>query len=307
MRRSIILLAFALAASAVHAQRHSGSPPTAPARPAPPPVAVSSGLGAIQFAEVNYGVPAPQSLTRQLRIDDERTRAAALSAVGAPGQYLQRGHVGMPHSIQLEFAQLGSDEDLDAILTVELDQHIVTAILIPDGDNWRRIATLLVANTFDDTETTPSTFVRTVRSLFETNRYRAVFHADSSDPKGNYTENEAQLRVVNKRPVITISFVSSSRDCTPPPVPPTGKPAVSTGCTILHRWLQPDLSGPAPKHFLLVTATGHLSTRDTSSPLDGTIDYEAAHLRSFSCQPFYFADPTQHFEPAGPSVPCPSK
>ena len=64
-------------------------------------------------------------------------------------------------------------------------------------------------------------------------------------------------------------------------------------------------AGPIMKR--LVTATGHLSTRDTSSPLDGTIDYEAAHLRSFSCQPFYFADPTQHFEPAGPSVPCPSK
>jgi len=307
MHRSNILLAVALVATPLCAQRHSGSPPTAPPRPAPPPVAVSSGLGAIQFTEVSYGVPAPQSLTRQLRIDDDRTRAAALSAIGAPGQYLQRGHVGMPHSVQLEFAQLGTDEDLDAILTVELDQHIVTAILIPDGDNWRRIATLFVANPFNDPETIPSTFVLTERSVFEQNRYRAVFHADTADAKGNYSENEAQLRIVNKRPVITISFVSASRDCTPPPVPPTGKPSAANGCNILRRWLQPDLSGPAPKRFLLVTATGHLSTKETASPLDGTIDYEAAHLRSFSCQPFYYADSTQHFEPTGPSTSCPLK
>ena len=79
MRCSIILLAVALGSVPLCAQRHSGSPPTAPARPAPPQpiVPVSTGMGNIQVVQVNYGVPAPQSLTRQLRIDDERTRAAA--------------------------------------------------------------------------------------------------------------------------------------------------------------------------------------------------------------------------------------
>jgi hypothetical protein len=52
----------------------------------------------------------------------------------------------MPRSIQLEFVALGTDDDLDALLTVELDQHIVTAILIPDDSNWRRIATVLCAH-----------------------------------------------------------------------------------------------------------------------------------------------------------------
>src|ERR1700743_3835664 len=70
---------------AAHGQRHSGgsSPPTAPpphAGGTGPVVAVSSGMGAIQYVAVNYGVPPPQALARQLRAEDERSRAAALSA-----------------------------------------------------------------------------------------------------------------------------------------------------------------------------------------------------------------------------------
>ncbi len=307
MRRSIILLAIALGSVPLCAQRHSGSPPTAPARPAPPVpiVPVSAGAGNIQVVQVNYGVPAPQSLTRQLRIDDERTRAAALSAIGVPGQYLQRGRTAMPRSIQLEFVALGSDDDLDALLTVELDQHIVTAILIPDDSNWRRIATVLIPSTPDDPYNTPTTFVRTDRSMVERDRYRAIFHVIAPDSHDNYVENEAQLRIVNKHAVVLTSFVSASRDCTTPALP--GKPAPpSTGCNVLRRWLQGDPADPF-KHFTMVSATGRMSTKDVASPFNDQPEFEASHLRSFSCQPFIFNDPTQHFDPTGPSVPCPAK
>src|SRR5206468_3390093 len=143
--------ALVFAAPLLFAQRHGGrsSPPTAPV---PPPVVplvpVSTGLGAIQFVQVNYGVPAPQALTRQLRFDDDRTRAAALSAIGSPGQYLQHGHIPMPRAIDLQLVPLGNTDELDALLTAELDQHIVTAVLIPVEGNWRRIATLTFATPF---------------------------------------------------------------------------------------------------------------------------------------------------------------
>ena len=308
MRNSIILFAVALVAAPLCAQRHSGSPPTAP-RPAPvlPVVAASSGMGAIQFATVNYGVPAPQSLTRQLRTDDERTRASALSAIGAPSQYMQHGHTGLPHSIQLEFAALGPEDELDAILTAEFDHHIVTAILIPDGDNWRRIATILVADPFADVSTTPSTFAHTSRSLLEHDRYRVVFHAETTDGHGNYTQNEAHLRLINRQAVITTSFVSASRDCTVPP--PTGKqttPNPTAGCNVLRRWLQTDPAEPY-KQFTLVTATGRLSYKEATSPLGNAEDFDASHLRNFACQPFSFSDVTLHFEPIANSAPCPAK
>ena len=308
MRNSIILFAAALVAAPLCAQRHSGSPPTAPPRPAPvvqPVVAASSGMGGIQFATVNYAVPAPQSLTRQLRTDDERTRAAALSAIGAPSQYLQHGHTGLPHSIQLEFAALGPEDELDAILTAELDHHIVTAILIPDGDNWRRIATLFVADPFSDTSTTPSTFVRTSRSLLEHDRYRAVFQAETVDAHGNYTQNEAHLRIINKQAVITTNFVSASRDCTIPP--PTGKQASpNAGCNVLRRWLQADPAAPY-KEFMLVTATGRLSYKEATSSIGNAEAFDASHLHNFACQPFAFSDATMHFEPTAASAPCPAK
>jgi hypothetical protein len=303
MRFSFILAIIAFAGMPLSAQRHSGSPPTAPPRPpAPAPIVpISSGLGPIQFVAVNYGVPAPQSLTRQLRIDDERTRAAALSAVGAPGQYLQRGHVAMPRSVVLEFAALGSDDVLDAILTVELDQHLVTAILIPDDDNWRRIATVFVPDSADDPRSTPDTFVRTQPSILEAHRYRAVFHASLIDPKGNYLESEAQLRVINKHAVITTSFVSASRDCTVPTA--TNKKAPLVSCTILRRWLQSDPTDPF-HHFTLVTATGQEPLHETQFPLDSSRIYESSHLRTYACQPFIFSDTTEHFEPTANSAPC---
>ena len=317
VRRSLVFFAsvLAFATPQLSAQHHNGgsSPPTAPpplsfthagAVIGPQPIApVSSGMGPIQFVTVNYGVPAPQSLTRQLRSDDERTRAAALSAVGVPNQYLQRGHVGLPHSIQLEFADLGSTDDLDAMLTVELDQHIVTAILMPDGDNWHRIATVFVADSFDDPRTTPATFARTSRSEFQHDRYQVVFHAVAADGKGGYTENEAHLRIFNNRAVITISFTSASRDCSSA----TGKHADPTGgCNVVQRWLQPDPADP-DKHFNLVTATGHLSAHEATDMLGSSRIYEFAHLRSFACQPFLFSDTALRFEPTAVSGPCPTK
>jgi len=309
MRCSLILVALALAAPAVCAQRHSGSPPTAPARPAAaapqPIVPVSSGMGPLQYVAVNYGVPAPQSLTRQLRADDDRTRAAALSAVGAPGEYLARGHVGMPRSIQLEFAALSNNDDLDAILTVELDQHIVTAILVPDDSNWKRVATVSFATPFDDPHVTPSIFVHTARSFLQRGRYRVIFHADSTDPHGNYIENEAHLRVLGDKAMITMSFASASRDCNPGTAPaPAGKHPDASGCTVMRRWFTPDPADPY-HHFNLVTGTGHLSAKEAADALGVSRTYETAHLHSFSCQPYTFSDGTMRFEPTANAGPCP--
>jgi hypothetical protein len=302
MRHCVTFFALALAAAPLCAQHRSGSPPTAPARP---PVAVSTGLGPIQFAAVDYGVPAPQSLTRQMRSDDDRTRAAALSAVGVPGQYLQHGRAPMPRSIALDFVQLGPDDDLDAILTLEMDQHIVSAILIPDGDNWRRIATVFVADPFSDPTNTVSTFVRTDRSLLAHGRYSATFRATAFDGHGSMTENQAQLMVINKRAVITTSFVSAARDCSAASTT-TGRATAAAGCNVVIRYLESDTADPL-KHFTLVSASGHLSTHEATGQLGSDPIFIASHVRNFSCQPFVFSDQSLHFEPSGNSAPCPAK
>ena len=283
------------------AQRHNegSSPPTAPvvahngARPILP---VSSGMGAVQLAVVNYGVPAPQSLTRQLEDSDDRTRAASLSAIGAPAQYLEHGHIPFPQSIQLNFAALGTGDELDAILTVELDQHIVSAILLPDEGNWRRIATVLFATPFKDPSTNPGSFVHLDRSLMQQEHYRAVFRALTPLPNGDFAENEAQLRILNGRAIIITSFVDSARSC------PT-QPA-NSGCEVIHRWMQPDPADPTHR-LLLVTGTGHLTSQEAAGPLASAAQFQDAHARSFSCQPFVFSAATQHYEPAANSAPCP--
>ncbi len=304
--RLFALLAAALCVPALAVAQHHGngsSPPTAPhpttqnAGAAPHAIVpVSDGLGALQFASVNYGVPAPQSLTRQLQDDDDRTRAASLSAVGAPGEYLVRGHIPMPHSVQLEFVALGSGDELDAILTVELDQHIVSAILLPEDGNWKRIATVIDPTSFSDPTTTPYTFLHLERSLLQPDRYRAIYHAAANGPRGDFVENEAHLRILNGRAVITLSFASTARTCDSPTRP---------GCEITQRWLQADAADPAHR-FFMVTGTGWLSAKESADPLARSRVFQIAHLRTFTCQPFLYSTSTEHFEPTANAAACPA-
>jgi hypothetical protein len=308
MRPSACLFAAPLVTLCLHgaavAQRHStgASPPTAPARisgkTAQPIIPVSSGMGALQFVSVNYGVPAPQALARQLQADDERTRSSSLAAIGAPSQYLQRGHVPYPHSLHLDFVPLGTNDDLDAILTVELDQHIVSAIFLSDDGDWKRIATVLNATNFNDPTTTPSTFLRLSRSLIEQDRYRAIFRASSNAPNGDTSENEAHLRILNNRAVITISFVDSARTC-------DTSGDKHSECQLTRRWLQPDVKDDT--HFTLVTGTGHFSARELADPLAHAVTYQIAHLRKFTCQPYIFSEATLHYEPIANPTPCLAK
>jgi hypothetical protein len=299
---SLTLCCAALAPLAT-AQRHNGlsSPPTAPQQAkggaGAPIVPVSTGMGALQFVAVNYGVPAPQSLTRQLEADDDRIRAAALSAIGSPPQYLVHGHIPFPHCIQLSFAALGITDELDAVLTVELDQHIVSAILSPHGDSWSRVATLTYTTAFTDPTTTPATFITTARSLMQHERYRAVYHTTTNATSGDFTENEAHLRILNGKAVILISFVSAARTCTT-----TGKHA---GCDLIRRWLQPEPADPT-QHFLLISAAGHLNPHEVADPLASDTNVQLSHLHTFTCQPYTYSDTTQRYEPTANNGPCPA-
>ena len=117
----------------------------------------------------------------------------------------------MPRAVALDLVPIGTTDDLDALLTVELDQHLVTAVMVPIDGNWRRIASLVYATPFDNGTVTPTTWLRTARSMVQKDRYRAVFHASTGSLTGNYTENEAHLRIVNGKPIISISFESTAR------------------------------------------------------------------------------------------------
>jgi hypothetical protein len=323
----LCLLLVALAGLPASAQHHgersqpATAPPPQPVAPPPPAIIVpaSSGLGPIQFSQVNYGVPAPQALTRQLRFDDDRTRASALSALGVPAEYLQQGRIPYPHSIDLAFVELGVSEDLDALLTVELDGHIVTAVLIPVDGTWRRVATLTFATAYSDVSTTPSTWLRTARSMVQHDRYRAVFRASSGSLSGpEFSEYEASLRLFNAHAVITMSFESTARDCdlnaspgasdhaTNPPAATPNRARPPAGCELTQRWFQPDPLDPWKK-FTLVTATGHLTRGEKVLPYLSDPGEELARLRQFSCQPFVFSDTAMHFQPTAASAACRSR
>lgn len=261
---------------------------------------VSMGMGAIQFAPASASVPAPQTLTRQLAAEDERTRLGALASLGVPAQYLIHGRVPTPHSVQLDMVQLSSSDELDALLTVELDQHVVNAVLVPESmGTWKRVATLSFASSFSAGTTTPANFVRPLRSWLEPGRYRAVYHATVDSPGGDFTENEADLRIVNGHAAVVISFVSGARQCDA-----TGqlRPPHQT-CEIIQRWLEPDPLDPT-HHFTLITGVGHISAHEAEDPLSRSRNYRFTRLRSFACQPFVFSDTAMHFVPSSNSAAC---
>jgi hypothetical protein len=300
--RSLAALPLALfcIVSTASAQRHDlgSSPPTAPP---PKPVVVQQPLlpagptlGALQLSTGNYDISAPQSLAVQLQTSDDRTRTAALAAIGAPNQYVDHGRVAFPHSVRLDFLPLGASTELDAILTVELDQHLLSVILMPEDGQWHRIATVLYPTAFTNPATTLSTFLRAERSLSEPQRYTAVFHTTISTADGNLTETEVHLRILGGHAVVTTSFASSERTCDPTHQHP---------CELTQRWLQPDTGDPEHR-FLLVTATGHDKPNDAGDPIAHAETFEGSHLRTFTCQPFAFSDTTLHFEPTADPTPC---
>lgn len=309
MRRlPVLLLALIAAAVSARAQRHSGitSPPTAPPPPQaalPPPapiVPVSSGLGPLVFTQANAVEPAPESLIAQLQANDDRIRAAALSAIGAPAFYVSREHVPVPHSLQVTYAALGSAGELDAIITVELDLHLVSAILVPSGSAWRRVATISYSSNFADPTSNLGTFLRTARSLIGPDHYTAVFHAASITPDGDMTEHEAHLNVFDGHAAITISFASAERVCETPhlqPHTPHGE------CDITERWLEgePALGNGAA---ILVTVTGRVSSHDAIDPVSRMGLFDFSHNRNYECQPYLFSDETSHYEPTANSAPC---
>lgn len=294
-------------AAPLAAQRHSfgSSPPTAPpppfvhpAAPASPAAPIVQNIGPLQLISVSYGVLPPQALLRQLQSDDERTRSAALSALGAPGQYLAHGHVAFAHSMRLELAPLGNSDELDALLTVELDQHLVTAILKPDEGGWHRIGTMIYASTFGEPTANPGSFVQTARSFLQPGHYRAVFRAGVRSNNGDYFETEADLRVLSDHAVVVMSYISEARSCSDA----QGHPAHPV-CELTRRWLESD-TADSTHRVMLVTGSGRLPAHDSNDASPRSRLYLATHLRTFTCQPFQFSDTTQRFELTSAAAPC---
>jgi hypothetical protein len=295
-------LALLCAIGPATAQRHdAGSAPPTP--PLPKPLvplqtvtapAASSTLGPLQLVSANASISAPQALISELQSSDDRLRTCALAAIGAPNQYLNHNHVPFPHSIRLDYIALGNTTQLDAILTVELDQHLISAILMPEDNEWHRIATVLYPIAFSDIPTTPSAFLHEDRSLTENKRYAAIFRATSNTATGDFTESEAHVRILNGHAVVTLSFASTERTCDPTHQHP---------CDFTERWLQPDTTDPEHR-FLLVTATGHVKPPEASDPIAHSETFETAHLRTFTCQPFEFSDTSLHFESTAAAAPC---
>ena len=316
----LIVTTLALSAPVLLAQKHGGrsAPPTAPPPPvvaAPVPIVpASSGMGAIQFVQVNYGVPAPQSLTRQLRFDDDRTRAAALSAIGAPNQYLQHGHIPMPRAIALDLVPIGTTDDLDAMLTVELDQHIVTAVLVPVDGNWRRIASFVYATPFDNGTVTPTTWLRTALhdpegplprtpsstllpapSPATTPRTKPTSASSTANPS---SPSASSPRRANVRPPHHPPLPASPSRA-PPPNPAARLPNAN--------WFQPDPRRPYQKVRASHRHWPRLPQRLPETPLASSRTMLLSQLRTFSCQPFLYSESTQHYEPTAPNAPCKNK
>jgi hypothetical protein len=252
-----------------------------------------------------------------MRDSDDLTRAGALVAVGAPAWYLEQGSIPTPRSVRLDLLPLGDSRKLDAILTVELDHHIVSAILLPrparpqaptNGQSsvkllgksqpppptqWYRIASVIYPISSANPSTSIQRLLLTSRSLINPARYTAVYHTITDGPNRDFKETEVRLQIFSGHAVITAGFTSRQRSC---------DAAAQNPCEITRRWLQPDPSDPRHR-FLLVTATGYQQRGERGRPIAHTRIFEDSHLRTFLCQPLSFSNATLQFEPlSGPTA-----
>ena len=223
------------ALTAAHAQRHGArsSPATAPAsgrnrrlrRPRSSPSA--AGLGAIQFVAGQLrcaraaGPHPPAALRRR-----PHPRRRALRHRRA-GQYLQHGHIPMPRAIELELVNaIQQRRSRRAAYRRARPAHRHRRH-DPAG---RQLApyrhTCIYPTPFYDPTTTPSTWLRTARSLVQADRYRAIFprvqrqHEAATSLKTKRTSASSTARPSSS------SASSRPRATAPaPPLPPPSRPS----------------------------------------------------------------------------------
>jgi hypothetical protein len=251
--------------------------------------------------------PAPPSIVRDLRSDDDYVRRKALLRIGSTEAqtrftvYAKDGSIAgeaiaRPDQVELRYAPLGSTDTEQAIVAIQLGgQYTIAAVATPEGNGWKRIASFGCWCKYD-TESILETFVSLVQAPGPMEypygeRYELVLRA-SGGGTGIYTQNEVHFRLYKGEMKPVISFVSR-----------------------LLSWIMGDTQHPSRERIerrWFESGTGILiEGRAESTAVDASHfrihDLDVRYLKTFTCRQYRWNQDAFAYELVAGVDPCAAK
>ncbi|MGA2712092.1 MAG: hypothetical protein ABSG41_03220 [Bryobacteraceae bacterium] len=170
------------------------------------------GTGSLESRYDHAAWTSPESVVRDLRADDDGTRAKALRLFGYPEAEMK--DVPKPDQIELRYAAIGDDATLQAIVAITVNVSMAyAAVAVPRAKGWERIGTFFCWCKY---ESSPLQFVDIRLASSSGRAWSELVLRPSGGGTGVYGRDEAHFRIHNGALRKVISFVSFRRSCQPP-------------------------------------------------------------------------------------------
>lgn len=170
------------------------------------------GTGSVSSRYDHSTWASPESIVRDLRSDDEGSRAKALRLFGYPEAQMQ--DVPKPDQIELRYAALGDDATLQAIVAITVNGVMeYAAVALPKAKAWERIGTFFCWCKY---QSSPLQFVDVRLASQSTRVWSELVLRPSGGGTGAYDREEMHFRVHNGALRKVLSFVSFRRSCQVP-------------------------------------------------------------------------------------------
>jgi hypothetical protein len=246
-------------------------------------------LGSLIFDRTEVVSPAPESLVKDLRSEDDARLTKALGLLGIPQRQLPSA-AEIPEEVQLRYAALGTDQTEQAIISVNMPPMLFGAVVARKKDGWRRIASFSCWCKYESDDLLGD-FVKVDSGT----RTELVLHA-SGGGTGIYSQTEARFRYYRGELKLVFSFISNQRECDPTAPGPYK-------CRVERRWFyQTDWDSVAGA--VLVESSFSFPADAVPEAEWAVSDLELRNVKAFSCKKFKWERHKFAYEQLGSASPC---
>lgn len=263
-----------------------------------PNTAGADSEGFLEIRHEHQGWPPPELLVQRLRSSDDVVRTNAFTLFGLNLKQADMA-VAPPDKVQLSYAALGADTTQDAVVALELTDHILAAVAVPTRRGWERIAVFDCWCKYDmkgDRDTLmESVQLRYAPEYAASSPFELVLRA-SGGGTGLYEQQEGHFRLYRGELRRVMSFISRRETCDPTARTPYQ-------CDIEKRWFYTTSFGNV-EGGVLVESRGSFAPHTTPSVQWEVRDIENRHLRPATCHAFRWNRDKFQYEPITVSDPC---
>lgn len=228
--------------------------------------------------------PSPETLVRDLHSQREETRIKALRLFGLADPQLRLFSASTGVRIDLQYAALGDDGSLQAVVALTAVQYTFAAVARQTPHGWERLGVAACWCKYE------SNMLRAFLELRpagppDDQRFELVLR-NSGGGTGIYSQTESHFRIHNGMLKRVISFESARRACPAAPVRP---------CSVTTR----QLTGS-----LLVEAQGQFDGSAVPEIVFTLRELQARYLTRITCTPYEWDQSASIYRKKGPATAC---